>query len=63
MVISLLLITVVVAGILLATKGGNVDQLIKIGLGLAIVKEICDSYNFEINYACNNSIHTIEFTF
>ncbi len=34
-----------------------------VGLGLAIVKQICDKYQIEIDYKCENTIHTISLNF
>jgi len=34
-----------------------------VGLGLSIVKQICDSYNFRINYTHENSFHIISISF
>lgn len=34
-----------------------------IGLGLSIVKQICDTYNFKINYSSTNEMHSISIIF
>jgi signal transduction histidine kinase len=34
-----------------------------VGLGLAIVKQICDAYNFKINYQYSEKTHTITISF
>jgi len=34
-----------------------------VGLGLAIVKQICNAYNFNINYSYSKGIHAITITF
>ncbi len=34
-----------------------------LGLGLAIVRKICDYYNFDIKYSCENNIHCFEIKF
>jgi signal transduction histidine kinase len=33
------------------------------GLGLAIVRQICDNYQFGLNYSYSGEVHTIELTF
>ena len=34
-----------------------------VGLGLSIVKQICDTYNFAVNYSYSNTMHTITIIF
>ncbi|MDD5571113.1 MAG: HAMP domain-containing sensor histidine kinase [Bacteroidales bacterium] len=39
------------------------DSSESLGLGLSIVKEICDNYNFGVNYNYSNNTHEIEIKF
>lgn len=42
-------------------KGNTTSE--SVGLGLSIVKQICDTYNFKVNYSFTNTMHTISISF